>query len=371
MQKLFLSRNGVCNDMENIELILSILVISHNQRELLKRCMKSILTQNLSVSYEVIISDDRSTDGTWELIEEYQQQYPDLVFGYKCNSDECNPTNRSERCGWNKLNAYRHARGKYFVNIDADDCLKSNDIYQLQIDALEANLECSMCQQQVWQVSDGKDISTGFAWPNSEILAAGKILTPRNIILDGLRGLNQSYMIRRNPEIDVAFLYGKHYDDTIITLHHLQFGNVVFLDRADYVWVQYTKSINSSLQNVDRDVIIGLLPIHHILFIPKFAGLFMQDGLHDLVHLWKYSPKVSQLNDETKSFLSQFDGFIFRYFTCEKQQTLGLKIRFIVIRLLSLLANRYNLRCLYPYIYSLIVSRKAANRIDSICWNLK
>ena len=46
--------------------VLSILLITHNQRELLQRCLDSVLAQELRVPFEIIVSDDRSTDGTRE-----------------------------------------------------------------------------------------------------------------------------------------------------------------------------------------------------------------------------------------------------------------------------------------------------------------
>ena len=48
-------------------MILSIIVISHNQKEKLKRCLKSILSQSLPFEFEIIISDDNSNDGSWEV----------------------------------------------------------------------------------------------------------------------------------------------------------------------------------------------------------------------------------------------------------------------------------------------------------------
>ncbi len=93
--------------------ILSILVITHNQRDLLKRCLDSVLGQKLNVSFEVIVSDDRSEDGTAEYILDLQEQLKngkrqisnlqELVYT-RCNSNDCDPKNVSERCGWNKLN---------------------------------------------------------------------------------------------------------------------------------------------------------------------------------------------------------------------------------------------------------------------------
>lgn len=302
-----------------MSIALSILVISHNQREFISRCLDSILRQKLSVSYEVIVSDDRSTDGTWEIIEDYVRRYPGIVKGVHCNSDECNPINRSERCGWNKATAYRHSVGEYFVNIDADDYLKSDDIYQQQINALMAHPDCSMCQQRVWQVDENAPLDNGFAWPSDGWLTTGLILSPEQVIKDNLRGLNQTYMIRRNNQVDPTLIYGKLYDDSVITLHHLQYGNVIFVDRADYVWVQYKGSISNSVRGIEQQVESSLLPLFHALEIPKFEGLFLSKINIELYRLLKRSIfRNIKMSEEASRYWGQFNGFIFQYVSGQK-----------------------------------------------------
>ena len=297
-------------------IVLSVLVVSHNQCHLLSRCLDSILAQQLDVPYEIIVSDDRSTDGTWQLIQHYQQLHPTIVRGVQCNSDLCNPSTRSERCGWNKATAYRHARGDYFVNIDADDYLKSTDIYQLQLQALRDNPDCAMCQQRIWQVRDGAPLESGYAWPSHPKLRQGVKLTPADLIRRGMCGLNPTYMIRRNPlGENPADHYGRLYDDTVITYYHLQFGKVVFVDRADYVWVQYGGSISNSDQGADRQLLFALLPLQHALLIPKFKSLFQTQYNRELSSLLRQCVlhKLS-LTDATVRYCAQFDGFIFQYF---------------------------------------------------------
>lgn len=308
--------------------VLSVLVVSHNQCHLLARCLDSILAQRLDVPYEVIVSDDRSTDGTWELVRHYQQLYPSIVRGIKCNSDECSPSGRSERCGWNKANAYSHARGEFFVNIDADDYLRSDDIYQLQLDALLANPDCSMCQQRVWQVRDGAPPTSGYAWPQHPRLKDGAKLTAKDLILRGLCGLNPTYMIRRNPlGENPAERFGKLYDDTIITYYHLQFGKVIFVDRADYVWVQYGASISNSDHGFDRQLLYALLPLQHALFIPLFKQLFLRQNNRHLSSLLRQSlTRRIPLCEGTTTYCAQFDGFIFQYFA-HGQRGIGSRLR--------------------------------------------
>lgn len=192
--------------------VLSVLVISFNQRELLRRCFQSLLEQRIRVPWEIVLSDALSYDGTYELAEEYAAKYnasasqPDKDGFYSpqfvpvhCNTDEGGALNRTECCGWMKRTAYVNARGDFFVNMDADDYLRSNDIYQLQLDMLAAHPECSMCMQDVWQLKDGDPIDAGFRWPSFGKLKHEQILTPQDIIF-GFRALNQCYMIRRHPD---------------------------------------------------------------------------------------------------------------------------------------------------------------------------
>lgn len=343
--------------------ILSILVISHNQRELLRRCMDSLLVQKIRVPFEIVISDDRSSDGTWQLIQEYESEYPTMlqngefwtpqVVGMQCNSNECDPLNVSERCGWNKLNVYQHARGKYFVNIDADDYLKSDDIYQLQLDTLEAHPECAMCMQDIWQINDGAAIETGIRWPSSGELSHETILSEKDIITR-YRALNQAYMIRRHPEVDCAALYGKYFDDTIITQHHLQFGKCVYVDRADYVWVKYNTSITGTLNGDDALLEYGLLQLHHARYIPQFMDIFMEDGLQQFIHMFKVLAEKNYqpiLTERSLLSIQHSQGRIYRLL---ENITWSSKLQLRVIRLLLLLFKKLNCKN-YKFLYRLMI----------------
>lgn len=321
------------------EPVLSILIITHNQKELLQRCLKSVLEQEISVPYEVIVSDDRSADGTKEWIESLQDKR--IIYTY-CNSDECNPACTSERCAWNKLNAYNHAAGKYFVNIDADDYLRSNDIYQKQLDMLETNSECSMCMQQALTVQEGQQELEGTPWPKHPILKEGKIISTEDFFMKGLRGLNQTYLIRRHPEDDMTKLYGKWFDDTVITYHHLQYGPVVFLDRADYVWMQYKTSITHELNKDDSLITYGLLPIKHIMWIPTFKYWFLREGLPTIIHMLKIAPMYPNLSEQYRNYLRQFGGFLFRYYT-STHHSISEKMHYITSRITLLLVNKFGL----------------------------
>lgn len=56
----------------------SVIVITYNQEHLLPTALDSLFRQSV-LPYEVIIGDDCSTDGTWDVIQEYYKKYPNIV----------------------------------------------------------------------------------------------------------------------------------------------------------------------------------------------------------------------------------------------------------------------------------------------------
>ena len=56
----------------------SIHIISYNQRDFIREAVDSALAQDYP-SFEVVIADDASTDGTAEILAEYQRTHPDWV----------------------------------------------------------------------------------------------------------------------------------------------------------------------------------------------------------------------------------------------------------------------------------------------------
>lgn len=63
--------------MNNIPKI-SVVAITYNQEDVIRRTLDSYISQREWL-YEICVCDDRSTDGTYDILKEYQQAYPDLL----------------------------------------------------------------------------------------------------------------------------------------------------------------------------------------------------------------------------------------------------------------------------------------------------
>lgn len=60
----------------------TILVVAYNHEDYIEECLNSLVNQT-ELPYEIIISDDCSTDNTWEIIEEFHRKYPKLFKIYQ------------------------------------------------------------------------------------------------------------------------------------------------------------------------------------------------------------------------------------------------------------------------------------------------
>lgn len=56
----------------------SICCITYNHEKYIRKTLDGFLMQKTNFNYEIIIHDDASTDGTQDIIKEYQNKYPDI-----------------------------------------------------------------------------------------------------------------------------------------------------------------------------------------------------------------------------------------------------------------------------------------------------
>lgn len=130
----------------------SVCIITYNQENYIEECLVSVLNQNFSYKYEIIVSDDASSDKTTEIIKKLADKYPEKIFPiyHKINVGPVK----------NLLSAYRAARGEYIAHLDGDDVAYPNKLKK-QVDSLDSNLSCVMCSHDMEAINLNSDkIST-------------------------------------------------------------------------------------------------------------------------------------------------------------------------------------------------------------------
>ena len=129
-----------------MEPLVSISCITYNHAPYIKQCLDGFLMQKTTFSFEVLIHDDASTDGTTEIIKDYAQKYPDII---KPLYEEENQWIKGRR-GSAEFN-FPRARGKYIALCEGDDYWIDENKLQMQVDFLENNPEYGMCYTKTKQ----------------------------------------------------------------------------------------------------------------------------------------------------------------------------------------------------------------------------
>ncbi len=101
---------------------LSILIAAYNVEKFIKKCILSCASQNLEVTtYEIIVVNDGSTDGTLNLLENLKKEITNLVVINQNNSG----------LGAARNTALKHAKGEYVWFIDGDDYIAKNSLTEI------------------------------------------------------------------------------------------------------------------------------------------------------------------------------------------------------------------------------------------------
>ncbi len=120
-------------------IMVSICCVAYNQEQYIRQTLDSFLAQKTNFSYEIIISDDASTDHTADIIRQYEQKYPEIIkpvyYTKNIYSQGINP---------DKLN-YAKAVGKYIAFCEGDDYWIDDYKLQKQVDYMESHPDCTFC----------------------------------------------------------------------------------------------------------------------------------------------------------------------------------------------------------------------------------
>ena len=148
---------------------------TYNQVKYIHKALDSIFMQETSFPYEVVVADDFSTDGTRDVILEYQARYPDILKTYFTpeNVGNCQKT----------INCFRDGvfRGEYVSMLEGDDYWLETDRLQILVDFLDAHPEYVFVSYKEHMIDiDGNDLG-----PTPDPSLWGRKVTIDDFLRDG------------------------------------------------------------------------------------------------------------------------------------------------------------------------------------------
>ncbi len=116
--------------------LVSVQIITYNHRPYIAQAIEGALQQQTSFPFEIVIGEDCSTDGTREIVFDYQRRFPTRI--------RVITSHQNVGPYANQLRVHAASSGKYFAYCDGDDFWHDPRKLQRQVDYLEARPEYSL-----------------------------------------------------------------------------------------------------------------------------------------------------------------------------------------------------------------------------------
>lgn len=122
----------------------SVIIPVWNVEKYLRKCLDSLVNQTFK-DIEIIIINDGSPDNSQVIIDEYKENYPDLIIPYiKENGGQASARNMG----------LKKAKGEYITFVDSDDWVDTEMIEKMYNKAISTNSDIVVCN--AYSVIDDK-----------------------------------------------------------------------------------------------------------------------------------------------------------------------------------------------------------------------
>jgi glycosyltransferase involved in cell wall biosynthesis len=244
---------------------LSVIVTTWNNEKFIGRCLRSILAQNVPFKYEILVGNDASTDGTAEIVETIEKEFPGVIVFY----------DRKENVGTseNFVDLVYKAKGKYIAQVDGDDALIDHTKFQTQVNLLEENKDVSICFHHYKNVdADGNELKPSKAPFEKDTI------TDLDLLLKTTMGPGNTTVFRRSalpPTAPRWLMQCANHKDFAIQFLVASKGKVAYIHKVMSAYTIHETNITKieSLEKLHRNAILinkGFLAYHKSLSLDKY-----------------------------------------------------------------------------------------------------
>lgn len=208
--------------MSSDNVLVSICCITYNHVGYIRQCLDGFMMQKTDFAFEVLIHDDASTDGTTEIIKEYELKFPKVI---KPLYETENQWVKGRR-GSIVFN-YPRAKGKYIAMCEGDDYWTDPHKLQKQVSFLENNPDYCACYTKAHvfneNLSSLENYTIGVDYISFENLLLNNTIPTLTMVYD--RAIFARYLAEVNPRS-----HGWKMGDYPIWLYFAANSKIKFID---------------------------------------------------------------------------------------------------------------------------------------------
>ena len=282
---------GYCEP--DFPVMVSILCCTYNHASFIKNTLEYIVNQKTDYKFEIIVSDDASTDDTQKIISEYRLKYPHLF-------KKCILRKENVGIGQNYYEALQLVEGKYLAFCDGDDYWISTHKLQWQIELMETNTELSICcssfishevetgEEKIFDVNNYIKSSWIFkdSYDLKDLLYCRFIASCTLMIRWRLHG--------RVPE----FIQNSYIIDFQLTLIHSAFGRIFVINEP--VLAQYNSSKDGIFLKKQESMIYETAKI--LREVNQYFKFWFNSNITEYLHFIKTSAILKSEPKKEESF---------------------------------------------------------------------
>ena len=137
--------------------VITVVVMTYNHKDYIVKAIQSIICQKIDVGFSILVHDDCSDDGTYELLLDLQEKNPNIISIIRQNSRKY-PSEGFNRMILNHV--VPAIESKFIAYCDGDDYWIDEYKLKKQYDFMIKNSNYSMCFHPAYQLRDNNDLSS-------------------------------------------------------------------------------------------------------------------------------------------------------------------------------------------------------------------
>ena len=254
----------------------TVLCTAYNHKDFIRKALDGFIMQKTNFSFEVLVHDDASTDGTTDIIREYAEKYPNIIKPiYQKENQFSQGKDILIDCMFDSI------QGEYVAINEGDDYWIDENKLQRQADFLDANPDFTVCFHPVrvlWE--DNSQPESIFPTPNFRY-------NKDTLTLDDLLKHNfiQTNSVMYRWKLKKEMWPPKRIlpCDYIWHLIHAKYGKIGFLPQVMSVYRRNQGGIWTGHEKTDEWFLRCGIP--HIRFYQAMNSLFNVDNRKNIIFM--------------------------------------------------------------------------------------
>jgi len=277
--------------MENIPKI-SVIVFTYNHENYINRALESVLVQKDYV-FEIIVSDDYSTDNNWQIIQDYKNKYPKIIKVYQ-NEENLGIFKHLEK-------TWSYPVGDLIISLAGDDII-CKGLFKTAIDFIKKE-KIDYRQGAFCIYSDSKIIFPDGKekMRSNEMISKGHDALSLKIrgLIGSSRGVLKSreiYKRYKSPEKNIG-IYTDGLYDTQVQMNSDRNYYIPFIGGIYYAGIgiahrtphaEVLKSLLLRHEHFYKTLNLGKKDKYYLLYQKESTSFWIAPSLINFIKTWKY-----------------------------------------------------------------------------------